>query len=555
MVAAYPSLDPQREVQMAQLNADRMLGRSSDPMSAALEKLADQIKTNDAKTHDLFLDLNRNVRDLHRSAIENNNDLVKKVGEQAKKTEEMIGKLFGAGAAVTAEDIDEMSQQLSEVVAAIGQAKVAGPVDEKYQQTVQQFQEAVREFAEVARGAADGAEREAAVKEAAKPPVVEEDPRGRRWGVGETLGRMALAAPVAAGQLTGKAFMGGLRWLFRKQQTSQDDLKEGMAESNRKQTEGITVGIKSAMDGIFRGFIKDTAMGLGFIVGAVYSLKDELWKSLTWLWDNWDVAVDYVKEVLGNVWDWMGGAWDRLKDWFVSTAAPAIGEWFGKLYNWILDIAPAIQQGLKDALAWLWDKMTTLGSLIGQAIADWWEGKDEKAEAQVALAEVTKATAQAGGTVGEAFKLAGATGAEMGQRMKLAQLVEGAEHIDPNSGQAIMAAYQGVIDDGGTPKQGLEAAQEVFTKTFTRPTTGGVDRTKMERESQSRSVGRTVAAAGSAAGVEAAVKEMANVQKKAIEAQRAEKPQPRGMDTTGETDETSMKVYVGGGVAAGIQGG
>lgn len=116
----------------------------------------------------------------------------------------------------------------------------------------------------------------------------------------------------------------------------------------------VTDPIKKGLDLIssdLKGGMSNATLA-GMVVGAVYTLKDELIERFTWLWDNWDVALDEVGTFISDA---FAEAWGFLK------------EYWPEIKEGLLDLAQHVGAVLEKG----WDLLKGLGGMIWDQLPPW----------------------------------------------------------------------------------------------------------------------------------------------------------------------------------------
>lgn len=342
----------------------------------------------------------------------------------------------------------------------------------------------------------------------------------------------------------------------------------------------------------------DDAQKLGFAIGAIYGMRDKIREGLTWLWNNMDI-------VLAEGWDLLTAGLE--KGWeLVKAVAPYIIEALVKLGNfiigglekgweWLKKVAPDIVDGLADIGDWLWEAapdwlksglatahkiVTFMGSLAANigafildglksvlkffgfdrlaaivdslsgvlhGLADFFHIKSEaelKAErtaiSKEGAAEQKKVIMEAGGPAAEVYARAVKLGANPSIAARLSSFAE----TNMAATEVALKAFEASVESGMDVRKAGGVAERAFMESF---------------KGRVTTVPKGVAAgaAGGAAGVAAdlavearvaqqtrdAVREVANLQRRAIEADRSGGKPPESMDTQGSSDELGFGAY------------
>ncbi len=127
--------------------------------------------------------------------------------------------------------------------------------------------------------------------------------------------------------------------------------------------------IRKSLDDLGNDLTKglDPALGAGLVVGAVYSMRDEITDGFKWLWDHTDVALMEVGDLITTTLE-MG--WDLIK-----ASWPYIVDGLKKLGEVIVTAGDLVWQYLRDSVVpAIADGLVSLGHFIWDNVPDWMKG-------------------------------------------------------------------------------------------------------------------------------------------------------------------------------------
>ncbi len=308
-------------------NARDMLERSgtTDPAAQAMEEVAENVNSMDQGVRKILLELNQRLQKLSDSVIASGSS--RSLGVLAKEAGSSFGEVYASTGGVTGADIEKLSRDLSAVMAE--SAKVSGDAPERLKEDISQVREISGEFARNLVELVAAVETQTEVVEDAasdqKEPVEALVSPARRPGVTPDI----VTAPTA------RAAQEEARGISRREQREEKE-KEG--KSQKKEFKSLGGMIVSGFEKVIKTFMPDPMMQVGMIVGALYSVKDELLQglqlvgdyaqdSLTWVkntWRKWpkmllDLGTDVgVKMVEGAEWLWK--RMSIIKKWLLAPA-------------------------------------------------------------------------------------------------------------------------------------------------------------------------------------------------------------------------------------------
>lgn len=173
-----------------------------------------------------------------------------------------------------------------------------------------------------------------------------------------------VAAFSGIGAAITKTIESGLRSTVQGVRDVRDELKDVGESVDEKLDEAVGLivdpirkGLKAVTDELTSGL--DPALGAGIVVGAVIALKDDIWKGLRWLWNNWEVVVreagDLIRIGLKEGWELLKTVAPYILDGLVKLGDVIIGV-LKEGWNILTDtVVPGIVEGLKAFGQWVWD--------------------------------------------------------------------------------------------------------------------------------------------------------------------------------------------------------
>jgi hypothetical protein len=556
-------LNTNRERAMSEQYADAALGRTAaSPEQAALESFAKSIQENDQSMLDMLTNVNKALVSLAQATNVQADELHQTLAQSARETADAFSKVMLDGTAVTSDSISEMQDGLTKVIQDVNKlgpeieltAEVNDSVKAMRQEASQFASKMVATFEAVQQNTQEMTERIAEVAESKSTTPAEaakaETGEGiyQHEGIGEIMVD-ALKYPVGIlldmFQTLGD-IGSGMKKQYEAEKQAYEDLKEGLTNAYDASVGRIVTGVEDGMKSVFNTFFKDTAQALGFLVGSGVALNDEFVAGFEWFKENWQEVPIMIGTKIGE-------AWDKFKEVWSDTIAPAIGEFVMDAMYWLWEQAPAIKDWLGESLTTVVAEIAALPDKIYDAI---WARKKAERESKAAVAStgrVVRETLKAGGVGAEALTAATAAGARPEQTYALVGLAESAEQFKEGGGDAVVEAFNQAVASGATLDEAREAATKAFHKIRGEATEASVPSiADREKKAQRRAL-LPQPTAGGQKEVVAALQGLG--QKMEAGQRRAPRMLPPGLDTTGGPDDMGIVSYNTGGMSGGMRGG
>lgn len=335
----------------------------------------------------------------------------------------------------------------------------------------------------------------------------------------------------------------------------------------------------------------DPALGAGLVVGAVYSMRDQIKQGFDILWNDTELALELLGEVVVDAlkegWEYLKALWPYMEEGLlklgdVITTALDMG------WEFIKSIAPSVLEGMADIGLWVWERtpdwlktglefvhdvyttmlkipadiagyigdalgevlkfmgLDTLGEVVSDVgdvlhgIADWLglTTEDETAPAKRGLeqgasnvAAMEEAIAAGGGPAASVYRGARDLGLTSGQAAHLSALAD----TNAAATQAAMIALQKAVTSGMDPTKAYELAFAEFKRNY-----GGTSKSRWIEPAapEVAAGGMSGVAADRAAEIAAAKETNATLKRMVALQEHAEARAASGTRTSGEMIDT-----------------